>query len=436
MKPLSTLLLCAGLPVLAQAPASPLSVQTDAFSATLYGLLDAGVGYMPHSLNWDATLPPSTAPAALTGRKKVLGMFAGGVSQSRWGIRASADLGGGWKAIAHLEACLVGTTGVVGNSALGLATNTPAGPNWAGDSAVNNQLFSRACYGGVSSDRYGTLTFGRNISLMMELAVAYDPLGAAQLFSPLGFSGTYGGGGATENSRVDNSLKYKIKVGAFSSGALYKFGNVAGAMGAQSGVQAQAGWERGALGVQFSYQGCKDAFSLGSPNGTTQPLGTVVATAFDTEAWMATFKAGVGPVTLKAGYQHLTYTNPSHPVEDQALTSLFGVPIARPVNVTRYATGAKQVDVVWLGGAWDVTPKLAVQAGYYHVRQNDYSGGTATASAKSGTSRFASLLVDYRITKRFDVYGGHMGNEAAGGMAIPGYFASNGLTGVGFRFSF
>lgn len=411
-------------------------MNTDAFSATVYGLLDAGVGYMPHSLNWDATLPPSTAPAALTGRKRVLGMFAGGISQSRWGIRASADLGGGWKAIAHLEACLVGTTGVVGNSAQGLATNKAVGSNWAGDSAVNNQLFSRACYGGVSSERYGTLTFGRNISLMMENAVAYDPLGAAQLFSPLGFSGTYGGGGATENSRVDSSLKYKVKVGAFNAGAVYKFGNVAGATGAQSGVQAQAGYERGAFGVQVSYQGYKDAFALSGPNGTTQPLGTVVATAFDTDAWMANVKAGVGPVTLKAGYQHLEYTNPSHPVEDQAIDNLFSVPIAKPVNVTRYSTGTKKLDVLWVGGAWDATAKLSVQAGYYHVRQNDYSGGTATASAKSGTSKFMSLLVDYRITKRFDVYAGHMGNEAAGGMAIPGYFATNGLTGMGFRFAF
>ncbi len=436
MKRLPALLLCAGLPALAQAPANPLSIATDAFSATLYGLLDAGVGYMPHSLNWDGTLPPSTAPVALTGRKAVFGMFAGGVSQSRWGIRASADLGGGWKAIAHLEACLVGTSGVVGNSAVGLASNTALGPGWAGDSAVNNQLFARACYAGVSSERYGTLTFGRNISLMMENAVAYDPLGAAQLFSPLGFSGTYGGGGSTEQSRVDSSLKYKVRLGAFNLGALYKFGNVAGAPGAQSGIQANAGYERGPLGLQVSYQASQDAFALGSPNGTTQPLGTVVATAFDTASWMANLKYGFGPVTLKAGYQRLTYTNPSHPVEDQALDSLFSVLIAKPVNVTRYANGARKLNVTWLGGSWDATSRLVVQAAVYHVDQNDHSGGNPIASAKHGTSRYVSVLVDYRITRRFDVYAGHMGNEASGGMAIPGCYTTNGLTGVGFRFAF
>lgn len=435
MKRLTALALCA-LPALAQAPATPLSVTTDTLSATLYGVLDCGVGYMPHSLNWDTTLPPTTAPAALTGRKAVLGLFAGGISQSRWGIRASADLGGGWRAIAHLEACLVGTSGVVGNSALGLATNTAVGSNWAGDSAVNNQLFSRACYGGVSSERYGTLTFGRNISLMMENAVAYDPLGAAQLFSPLGFSGTYGGGGATENSRVDTSLKYKVKVGAFNAGALYKFGNVAGAPGAQSGIQANVGYERGPLGLQLSYQGYQDAFALGNPNGTTQPLGTVAVTAFDTSSWMANLKYGLGKVTLKAGYQFLKYTNPSHPAEDQALDSLFSVVIAKPVNVTKYSTGAKKLDVTWLGGAWELTPKLVLQVAYYHVGQNDYSAGNAVASAKRGTSRYASVLLDYRITKRFDVYAGHMGNEADGGLAIPGYFTTNALSGMGFRFSF
>jgi predicted porin len=431
---LSILALCAGLPALAQAPASPLTFSTDSASVTLYGLVDYGVGYMPHSLNWEATLPPSTAGLALTGKKPVTGMFAGGLSGSRWGIRASANLGGGWQALVHLESSLVATSGVMGNSAIALVGNTSTGPNWAGDSAVNNQLFARACYGGISSERFGTLTFGRNISLMLENAVAYDPLVAAQLFSPLGFSGTYGGGGSTENSRVDNSLKYKVKVGDVNFGGVYKFGNVAGAQSAQSAIQANLGYEKGPFGIQASYQTFKDAFGMSNASAAT--LGKVPLTAYDTSSWMVCAKYALGPVTLKAGHQFIEYTNPSNPVEDSALTSIFGVLISS-VNVHKFDTGAKNLHMTWFGGAWDVTKKLVIYAGHYHVSQNDFSAGTATASAKSGTSKYDSLVVDYKITKRFDVYAGYMGNASTGGMAIGApFFSTNSLLGAGFRFSF
>ena len=92
------------------------------------------------------------------------------------------------------------------------------------DSSVAGQPFQTA-YAGVSSKTFGTLTFGRQVTLLGDGVTKYDPNLGSQAFSLIGMSGTYAGGGDTEDKRVDNSLKYLADTLRTSAafGLMYKF---------------------------------------------------------------------------------------------------------------------------------------------------------------------------------------------------------------------
>jgi predicted porin len=433
------LALCASFPLMAQAP-----------SLTFYGVLDAGVAHLSHTLDFDSYHPVSVNPFPSKGPGSATGMFNGGLSQTRIGVKGSTDLGDDWKALFTLESAIDIPSGNVSNAAIGNAqsktvSNTIAnnvGMYMTADSAISGQLFNRGAYFGVSHPTYGTLTIGRQQSLMLDAIPGYDALGGAQLFTPIGFSGTYGGGGATDNSRVDDAIKYRIKAGDFNLSMLYKVSGVSGSSSARGANQISLTYEHGAFGILAAYQTYKDAFSMGTPNGTTQPLGTLALTAFDNKSiWLgARYKAG--PVLITAGYQKLAFTNPSDPIEAAGTTSYYGQ-VVSAVNVMPYTLNGsgreKDQNIWWLGAAWEVTPAFSVAASYYDLSQDDWSQGsilTADAGKKSGTQKYTSLLLDYKFTRAFDVYLACMSSKYADALAVGYVNPTNLVTGLGMRYKF
>ena len=454
---LLTLTLCAGGPSFAET-AGTFQVTKDS-CLTVYGILDAGVAEVAHSLNFDSEHPVMVNPTATkAGNTAATGMFNGGISPSRFGFKGESNLGSGWKAIFTLEAGINVPSGNVSDAALSMAQNKATGPDMTADSAVSGQLFARGAFFGVASERFGSLTLGRHSSFMLDVIPRYDALQGAQLFTPLGFSGSYGGGGATEDSREDSSVKYKVKLGDFNFGFLHKFGGVSGAASAQSANQLILGYEKGAFGIQAVYQAQTDAFSaanpadtattvtVSTPTGTTvistvaQPLGTLALTAEDTKSYMLALRYQLGALAIKGGLQRQTFSNPSNPTFDN-ITSLFGQ-VVSAVKSTAFTLGGAQVekdlDVFWLGAGYDVTPAFNVALSYYHIAQNDFANGTEAANPAdaSGTSSYTSLLLDYRFTPAFDVYLGYMANNLGGGMAVGYLVPSNTVTGLGARYSF
>ena len=435
------LAVCASGPMFAQS-AGTFQVTKDS-SLTVYGILDAGIAQVSHSLNFDSQFGVAVSPAATkAGNLKATGMYNGGISGSRIGFKGETNLGNGWKALFTLETAVNVPNGNVSNAAAGLAQNKSTGPNMSGDSASSGQLFSRGAFFGVASDTYGSLTLGRNTSFMLDIIPGYDALQGAQLFTPIGFSGSYGGGGATDDSREDSSVKYKIKYNDFNFGFLHKFGGVAGAYNSQSANQVIVGYEKGNFGIQAAYETNTDAFSVANPAGTAaQPLGTIVVTAENTKATMVTARYKLGDLVFKGGLQKQQFNNPSNPAEDSALTSLYGQSVSL-VKTTAFTVGGmdaeKDLNVYWLGAAYEVNKSLNVAISYYHIAQNDYSNGTGATNPADlrGTSIFRSLLIDYRFTKAFDVYLGYMANNLSGGMAVGYLVPTNSVTGLGARYSF
>ena len=482
IRSLTVLALCAGIPMLAQTPG--LTAAKGDTEVTVYGILDVGVGTVAHSFGFDPNFPVGVNPQAIKfADTSATGMFNGGISQTRWGIKGSTGLTDGWKAVFTLEGAINVPSGAVSNGALGLSQNyassaTVASSGTSADTAINGQLFSRGAYFGISSDTYGTLTAGRHMSFMLETIPGYDALQGAQIFTPIGFSGSYGGGGATDSSRVDNALRYKLKVGDVNVALMHKFGGATGSSTARSANEFQLGYEHGPFGIQFIYQKFEDTTSVANNETVTKttsttlntsglPLqagdtpmvtyavtanqGTVKVTYYDTTSIMLAARYQIGHLGIKAGYTKEQFTNPSNPVLDANTTSIYGINVSAvsvtPYTIAQYTNASevvvpgttveKDITVYWLGAVYDFTPKLSFALGYYNVKQNDFSNGNAALTADvSGTSKFTSALLDYKWTKAFDVYAGYMKNDVSGGLAAGYLHTDNNIMGFGARFKF
>lgn len=464
------LALLGGLPLLAQAPGLTLSKGDS--SVTLYGVLDVGLARVQHAQDFSSELTTGVVPFINKNAPTTAttGIVNGGTTLSHWGVRGQLALTEGWKAVFNLSGAINVPNGTIASGAL--QYNKATGPQSSSDNSLAGAtLFGRGASVGLAHDTYGTLTFGRHTSLMFDAIPAWDALQAPAMFTPIGFAGSYGGGGATDNSRVDSSVKYRGKFGAFTASGLYKFGAVTGNSTARTVTEFMLSYEPGAFGAFVSYQRAIDMTSLGNPAGTVngtvlsaspaalagiangtvayQPIGTLTATFFNTQAFMAGVRYQAGRLFLCAAVEKEAFTNPGNPAHDATYTSLYSTPIGTwvwggsivpAINVSPYTIGGraaeKDLTVYWGGARWHFTPRFFAAAGYYHVKQNDFSNGTTIAADKEGTQTYQSCLLDYAWTKAFDFYLGYEHSKGTGGM-VAGYLnASNASLGVGVRYKF
>jgi predicted porin len=160
--------------------ASPLLASAQS-SVTLYGVIDTGVEYVSNvgaNGNGLVRMPNLTATVP-----------------SRWGIRGTEDLGGGLKSIFVLES------------------------GFSPDSGTSNQggrLFGRQALVGLTN-QYGTLSFGRQYTMLFWATLDSDILGP----------NVYGSGSLDSylpNTRADNAVSYKANFNGFVVGATYSFG--------------------------------------------------------------------------------------------------------------------------------------------------------------------------------------------------------------------
>ncbi len=425
--------------LLAQAGVAHADIQVlgnDKGSIDVYGIADAAVGEQTHSLSIDSQFPGSVVPVGAykiaTTPSSVTGLFNGGISPSRFGVKGDMNIGNGMKAFFTFESGVNVTTGRLSNAAGCLADNS--GPGGAttdcANSSINGQLFSRQAFVGLSDEQYGSLALGRNYAPFFDIASVYDPVQNAQLFSPLGFSGTYGGGGGvSEDTRVDGSLKYSNKIDSFNFGALYKFGGVASEYTASSGFALNAGYEQGNIGIQAAYELFNDAVK-GVTSSTANEVGVQI---YDTKAFMIAAKYKITPAaTAKIGYETYTLSAPSHGAGVlPAFTSFYGQNIA-PGGINYEANyAASTTHIVFAGGDYNFTKAFNLSAGVYDIK------ALQSASQASGDSRYLSLLADYHITKSLDTYVGLM-HSIYSGDAYPSsiYYTSNQITAAGLRFKF
>ncbi|SDD14350.1 porin [Paraburkholderia lycopersici] len=312
-------------------------------SVTLYGLVDTAIRYQTNA-----------APDG----KDLIGMTVGPETHSRWGLRGTEDLGGGLSAIFRLE----------NGFELG-----------DGKLHVPNTLFSRQAFVGLSSNQYGSVTFGN------QYAPLYDTMG--DIFDPMTVgdywqdSWMYNGIG--NYLTVPNSVKYKFSSNGLSLDAIYGFGNHAGAMGLDSTYGVELTYTHGPASINAGFQ----QTSVSSVNGSSVN-GAKVNFLHVSGAYQITQS-----VRLLAGWlrgQDRTGTTDLN-MQQAGAPALHG---GSPNRID---------DTFYVGGNWQaMDPLLITVAGYYgHTRNAELLDGTLG----TGINYSATVLAEYSLSKHTEVYG-------------------------------
>ena len=445
---------CCGVGTLAQAQGAAPAPKADSSltwnGITLYGIVDLGVQYQTHGVPISDYFPAGTESIVQKNSNgSINAVTPSNLSQSRIGLSGNEPLVGDWAGVFRLETFFNPQSGNISDALKSQTLNNGRALDVQStnvDSSVAGQYFAGAAYAGFSSPTYGTFTFGRHVTLLADGIAKYDPMGAAQAFSLIGFSGTTAGGGDTEDRRLDQSVKYSAKYGAVHLGALYQFSGASGST--NTGTQLQLGIEGGGASVDAYYFKKYDAIAtapLSAAQVATLPaLGysssnSLAGTISDNETFGVMGSYGFGATKLMAGYEHITFDNPKSPPTVGSLT--IGGYVLAVVNKTAF-NNQKTLQVFWAGVKFAATPQLDLAAAYYGYKQDSFATGANTgcsddrSSGCSGTESSISLLADYKFAKRFDGYFGTFWTGVQDGLANGFLNKSTLTTTTGIRFRF
>jgi predicted porin len=446
--------------------------QLTAYGVRVYGTVDVGFGYQTNGAPFDKFFPTGASYfIQKMNRQAMWGLAPNGLSQSNIGLQVLEPLGAGWKFVGQYDAgfdpySFQWASGPgsladnIGKPTAFQTTNADSGRNGVFD---NGQLFA-----GVSNDTWGTLTVGRQNSLTLDGVNSYDPMGGAYAFSPIGFSGKVPGGGNTEDTRYNASVKYRVNISNFRLGGIVEFGGIDAGNGAQQAFELSGGGDvhvgPGLLSFDVIGGYMKDAVNLGlgtdsafpvipAPPGTPAGAGgstgtnnALSATISDNTNVMVLVKYTIDKLKLSAGYEWVHY----------APSSDFGnfvtnVTVMDGANtgfnpVTLFANQQDQIfHVFWAGARYSITDSVDVAASYYGYRQDNaanavaagcFTKGSTASGSCSGEMNAASIMLDWKFAPKWDTYIGTFYSSTGGGLNSGFLATSNLATTAGIRFRF
>ncbi|MGD0305793.1 MAG: carboxypeptidase regulatory-like domain-containing protein [Candidatus Acidiferrales bacterium] len=458
---------------------------------TLYGAYDVGVGWVSHGLPVNGNNYEGESLVNRNSNQSRFLIAPNNLQQTGLGVRGKVQFATGWYVVFN------GSTGI--NPQSGLLADAPktntvnnglprASYSMAIDGARAGQPFNDEYYGGISSDVFGTLTFGRQRSLGTDAMLVYDPVGGGYGFSYIGYNGTMSGGGDTDDSRWDDAMKYRLVYKDFHFGAMYKFANGSGGCFSASSTWTAAdctpeaahnnaygfdiGGTHGKLSADIVGQHYNQAISVLNPllgpqslsapyqsttnsintnpiNGVNlvDPSNTLYGIVTDNDAVMGAIKYVWDPFKFYGGLEFIWQNNPHEPLgvgaSDQGEYILSGVE-------DNNLDSEKRVKLWWVGAKYTYRTKTDVTLSWYQQRQNTFrvpstcGGSAGFRSSCSGTLDELSLYADHHFTKRFDGYVGVAYSVVTGGLAIaiphgpgvPYLYPTNVAPTIGVRFAF
>ncbi len=453
---------------------TPAVPSLSAYGLTFYGTIDMGYAFTSNRAPATGSFyvgSDYTIYGSRYASRPISTITNNALEQSKVGLKIEENLFEGWAAIGRLETGFNPLSGEISDACASLLRNngkTYGQMDTNGDGSRCGQAFNGAAWVGVTHPLYGTLTAGRQNSLVLDGMGVYDPMALSYAFSILGYTGTVGPGiGSTETARWDNSVKYLISYGPVHATAMFTSGGqetpmigtgYAGNLGFTYGGFSLDGYytkENGAVNLTFIpnpiYGGSVTCVSGATPQNDSNPkdwcpnylLGTVT----DNSAWDVmgkyTFLFGGGfkdegpadKLTLFAGYQYADLSNPSSPQSAyNGFTTIGGY---RFVTSGVQAFGTDRIlQTEWAGARYQTGP-WAITGAYYNWNQNSYINaalhncayvnshppvatngiGRQIGSNCSGDYNQGSFLVDYVFNKYFDVYGGVSYTEIDGGLS-------------------
>jgi predicted porin len=445
--------LCAAVPSFAQQKTGPGITGEDSLTwhgITLYGVIDVGLQYDTHSAPFTPYRPAASGNIVRQNSShSVIGLTPSNMGQSRVGLQGNEFLNDDWSAVFQIETFFNPQSGEIADSLKSLAVNNgrPLAAQSVGvDGSSAGQAFQTA-FVGVKSERFGSLTLGRQVTLLSEGTIKYDPNYNATAFGLLGASNTYSGGGSSETNRLDSTAKYYVSVNHLVHlAALYKFNESNGS--ANSAVQANIGGEYAGASVDAYYSKLNSAItasSLTAPQVAALPaLGysasnSLAATISDNTTYSLMGLYKLDPLKFFAGYMHIKYTNPATPL-NAGFVNIGNYVLAFVTN--NAYNNSKTIQVYWTGVRYAVIPNLELAVAYYGYQQNAYGTGTQAGcstsahSTCSGSFEAFSFDADYRFNKHFDAYLGAMYSGVHDGVASGYIYTTNINPTIGMRYKF
>ena len=458
---------------------------------TFYGAYDIGVGYVSHGLPENGYNFEGESLINRNGYQSRMVVAPNNLQQTGLGVRGREGLGHGWAVVFNASSGINPQSGRLANANATMTINNGlprASYSEAIDGSRDGSVFNDEFYGGVSSDKFGTVTFGRQRALGTDAMLQYDPGGGSYAFSYIGYNGTMAGGGDTEDARWNDALKYRVNLGPGHFGAMYKWADgsggcyspVAGFTAANCIAEKSHndayGFDFGGNAKNFSadlvlqhyndavsvlnpllgpqsltapYQSTTDSINTNqiSGNNLIPTANTVYGIVTDNSAILGAVKYTLQKFRFYAGFEYIWQNNPSHPLgigaEAEGGYLMSGVE-------DNNLDSQKLVKIWWAGAKYAIDKKTDITYAWYGQLQNDFrvpqpcSVAAGFRASCAGTLNETALYVDHHFTPRFDAFGGIAYSYVTGGLAIaiphgPGVpydFNNNIAPTLGGRFAF
>jgi predicted porin len=376
-------------------------------SFEIYAIIDDSVAHIEHSLPTSDVhtfgFNSYNVPGQDQGSRWAV--VSGAEQMSGYGLQGNELFSNGMSAFFKLEGAMNAASGQIANNGRSVLNNANSLTTISSASSINGQAFSRAEYVGIADPLFGSIELGRTIAFSTEQISEFDPLHASGLYSPIGYSGTIGGGlGITENGRFDNSIRYEDKLGPVSFGLQYKIGQTDSSEAADVGsaLEGMVGYRSGPLSVELAGSETRNTPAL-SYKLFTNDVGLRVSNTF---GFMLGGKYELSSqASVYAGVEHTDQTIPSGSNNwSTQITSYYGMPLAGLVTAKAFSSswGDAPIRVIWAGGDYDFTEAFGVGVVYYNVNNG------ANSHNDQYTIQQFSIMPDYKFNKRFDVYAGLM----------------------------
>ncbi len=339
-------------------------------SVTLYGLLDAGISY---SSNVRVAAGQGSGAVAMT---------SGLMQSDRWGLKGAEDLGGGLKAVFDLEDGFS-----IGNGKLG----------------QGGREFGRNAYVGLSSNSVGTVTIGRQNEFMYD----YVSQMSMENFNGAGgnaFTHVLDNDNMDGTFRVNNAVRYTSpNYDGLTVGGLYGFSGAAGGFANNRAYSLGALYNNGPIKAALGYTQINNNPGLNSnSSGAVDESQTSSADAPFTAEQQRIFGGGAN---YTFGPANVGFVVTNTKLSDATGFSADSTPLTAAANATftNYEVNAH----------YSLTPALTLGAAY------DYTQGKYSSTAASITPKWnqVSLLTDYALSKRTDVYALGTYEHLSGGVA-------------------
>ncbi len=406
---------------------------------TFYGAVDAGAAWQSHGAPFNGLYPQGLQyRISKNSNQAGFGFAPNALGYSNLGLKGTEALNSDLAVIFDLNTEFNPGSGMIANGPGSLAQNNGvalASQSSRGDSALAGQALNNFAYIGLSSQTFGALTVGRQKSLVSDHASAYDPMDSAPAFSVI--TGSFSGGGNTENSRLDNVLKYRLGYGQARFAALYQVGAGPASQGA---YQFSLGGDIGALSFDATFShisGSVSVSSLSASQVAVEPPGSLSGTISDNTGIMLAAKYTYERFKFYGGYAAAQYADPRTPVAP-GFSGLGGYDIS-VTNNTAFQYHDRMRQVFWTGVRYAYDDHFELAGAFYHALQNSYGQNgcnTTESSTCSGTLDAVSGVVIYHASTKFEAYGGAMYSVVANGYAS-GYLYRNSVDPtVGVRYLF